>query len=78
MPAEDENGKSRVQYVFHVSEESSAKDIEIDVSATELKLTSPNYELLNHKFKDFTVDESTVKAKFSKKKGTLTLTIDKN
>ena len=35
-----------------------------------------SYEL-NDKFKDFKVDETTVKAKFSKKTGTLTLTIDK-
>lgn len=75
LPADEEN-PAKIQYVFQVSEESSAKDIEIDVSDTEIKLSSANYEF-NEKFKDFKVDESTVRAKFSKKKGTLTLTIDK-
>ena len=74
---EGEDGSAgSVQFTFQVSEESSAKDIEIDVSETELKLSSANYEL-HERFKDFSVDESTVKAKFSKKKGTLTLTIQK-
>lgn len=35
-----------------------------------------SYEM-EEKFKGFEVDESTVRAKFSKKAGTLTLTIDK-
>ena len=73
---DDENDIGSVQYVFQVSEESSAKDIDVDLSETELKLSSANYEL-HEKFKDFSVDETSVKAKFSKKKGTLTLTIRK-
>ena len=66
-----------VQFIFQVDEETSAKAIKLDISANELKLDSPNYEL-HEKFKDFSIDESTVKAKFSKKAGTLTLTIQKN
>lgn len=78
LPSEDDDGSSpgSIQYVFQVSEESSAKDIDVDVSGTELKLSSANYEF-HEKFKGFSVDESTVRAKFSKKKGTLTLTIQK-
>lgn len=75
LPA-DEDGIESIQYVFQVQEESSAKDIEIDVSEQELKLSSDNYEF-DEKFKGFTVDETSVRAKFSKKKGTLTLTIQK-
>ena len=66
-----------VQFIFQVDEETSAKAIQLDISANELKLDSPNYEL-HEKFNDFSIDESTVKAKFSKKAGTLTLTIQKN
>lgn len=72
----DQDQCEKVQYVFHVQEESSAKDIEVDVSQSELKLSSAHYEF-DEKFKGFEVDESTVRAKFSKKKGTLTLTINK-
>jgi len=46
------------------------------VSSTEIKLNSKNYEL-KEAFKGFVVDEDSVKAKFSKKNGTLTLTINK-
>ena len=59
-----------------MSEESSAKDIDVSVNQSELKLSSANYEL-HEKFKDFAVDKDSVRAKFSKKKGTLTLTIKK-
>ena len=65
-----------MEYIFNVSEEKSAKDIILDISDSEIKLNSDNYEL-SEKFKDFKVDESTVKAKFSKKNGTLSLTINK-
>jgi hypothetical protein len=70
------DGVEKVEYVFSVAEEKSAKDIDLDISESEIKLNSSNYEL-SEKFKNFKVDEESVKAKFSKKNGTLTLTLDK-
>ena len=64
LPAEEQNDAAGeatqnnlgwVQFVFHVSEESSAKEIDVSVNKTELKLSSPNYEL-HEKFKDFAMD----------------------
>lgn len=72
----EEDGVKKIQYVFQVPEESSAKDIEMDIKEDEIKLNSDNYEF-NKKFTDFLVDEDSIKAKFSKKAKTLTLTIDK-
>ena len=72
----EEDGVAKIQYVFQVPEESSAKDIEMDIKEDEIKLNSDNYEF-NKKFTDFLVDEDSIKAKFSKKAKTLTLTIDK-
>jgi len=66
----------KIEFVFNVAEENSAKDIVLDISESEIKLNSSNYELCE-KFKDFKVNEESVKAKFSKKNGTLTLTLDK-
>ena len=60
--------------IIEVEKASSAKDIDLDVSATELKLKSEHYAL-NYKFKR-TVDADSVAAKFSKAKKTLTLTFD--
>ena len=48
----------------------------MDIKEDEIKLNSDNYEF-NKKFTDFLVDEDSIKAKFSKKAKTLTLTIDK-
>ena len=72
----EEDGVKKIQYIFEVPEESSAKDIEIDIKEDELKLNSDNYEF-NKKFTDFLLDDDSVRAKFSKKEKTLTLTIDK-
>ena len=72
----EEEGVKKLQYVFEVPEESSAKDIDIDVSEDTIKLNSENYEFVK-KFSDFMLDDESVKAKFSKKAKTLTLTIDK-
>ena len=60
--------------VIEVEKESSAKAIDLDVSETELKLSSANYAL-NYKFKG-KVDPDSVAAKFSKVQKTLTLTFD--
>lgn len=65
-----------VQFIFQVDDEPSAKTIQLDVSEDTIKLDSPNYELVEN-FKGFKVDESTVRAKFSKKQGSLTVTIQK-
>ena len=72
----NEDGVDKVKIVFDVPEESSAKDIDIDVSTDQIKLNSENYEF-DKTFKEYSFDESTVKCKFSKKNKTLTLTIDK-
>lgn len=72
----EEDGVKKIQYVFEVPEESSAKDIEIDVKEDEIKLNSENYEF-NKKFTDFMLDDDSIRAKFSKKAKTLTLTVDK-
>jgi hypothetical protein len=55
-----------------VMKESSAADIDLEVTETELKLSSKNY-MLTHTF-DQKIDADSVKAKFSKKAKTLTLT----
>ena len=70
------DGVEKVEFVFNVAEEKSAKDIDLDINESEIKLNSSNYELVE-KFKNFKVNEESVKAKFSKKNGTLTLTLDK-
>jgi|LauGreDrversion4_2_1035121.scaffolds.fasta_scaffold34011_3 hypothetical protein len=65
---------------FNVEEESSAKDIELDISDTQLKLNSANYEF-KYDFKaklGFSVDPESVKAKFNKTKRTLALTFTKH
>jgi len=62
--------------VFDVQEEKSAKDIAIDVSKDQLKLSSSNYEF-QMSFAGYTVDENVVQAKFSKKTGKLSLTLTK-
>jgi hypothetical protein len=54
--------------------EGSAKDIDLDVSESELKLKSEHYAL-SYRFKR-KVDPDSVTAKFSKAKKTLTLTFD--
>ena len=72
----NQDGIDKVQIVFSVPEEASAKDIEIDVSTDQCKLSSANYDF-DHKFKEYSVDEASVTCKFSKKNKTLTLTIDK-
>jgi hypothetical protein len=59
---------------IEADKESSAKDIDLDVSENELKLQSQHYGL-NYKFKS-KVDPDSVIAKFSKVKKTLTLTFD--
>jgi len=64
---------------FNVEEEASAKDIELDISGTQLKLNSANYEF-RYDFKaklGFEVDPEDVKAKFNKTKRTLALTFKK-
>jgi hypothetical protein len=73
----EEGGK--VTMTFNVEEESSAKDIELDISETVLKLNSQNYEF---KFdfkakKGFSIDPEQVHAKFNKTKKTLALTFTK-
>ena len=70
------DGVEKVEFIFSVAEEKSAKDIDLDISESEIKLNSSNYELCE-KFKNFKVNEESVKAKFSKKNGNLTLTLDK-
>ena len=70
------DGVEKVEFIFSVAEEKSAKDIDLDISESEIKLNSSNYELCE-KFKNFKVNEESVKAKLSKKNGTLTLTLDK-
>ena len=68
-----------VTMTFNVEEEQSAKDIELDISDTQLKLNSSNYEF-KYDFKaklGITVDPEDVKAKFSKVKKTLALTFTK-
>lgn len=72
----EEDGHQKIQYVFEVPEETSAKDIEIDVKEDEIRLNSANYEF-SKKFKDFMLDDESIRAKFSKKAKTLTLTVDK-
>lgn len=72
----NEDGVDKVKIVFDVPEETSAKDIDIDVSTDQIKLNSKNYEF-DKMFKEYSLDESTVRCKFSKKNKTLTLTIDK-
>lgn len=57
-----------------VMKESSAADIDLEVTETELKLTSANYTM-THTFSQ-KIDENSVKAKFSKKAKTLTLTFN--
>jgi len=56
-----------------VEKESSAANIDLDIAATMLKLTSENYEL-HHKFEK-EVDPDNLKCKFNKKAHTLTLTL---
>lgn len=59
---------THVKLVLDVDKETSAKNIDLDIAETELKLESPNYEL-RYKFeKGVTVDSDSVKAKFSKTK----------
>ena len=57
-----------------VEKEVSAKDIDLDVSESELKIKSEHYAL-SYRFKR-RVDPDSVNAKFSKAKKTLTLTFD--
>ena len=64
---------------FNVEEELSAKDIDLDISETELKLNSKNYEF-KYDFiakGGYRVDAESVRAKFNKGKRTLALTINK-
>jgi len=35
-----EDGRDKIQFIFQVSEESSGRDIDIDVSSTQIKLNS--------------------------------------
>jgi len=59
---------THVKLVLDVDKETSAKNIDLDIAETELKLESANYEL-RYKFeKGVTVDSDSVKAKFSKTK----------
>ena len=75
-PIETEYLGDSVRVVVHVEKETSAKDIDLDIAETELKLESKNYEL-RYKFENGVhVDPDSVRAKFSKTKHTLTLTID--
>lgn len=69
------DAKNYVELVITVEKESSAKEIDLDISEKELKLQSTNYEL-HYKFKS-SVDPESVAAKFNKTKKTLTLTINK-
>lgn len=65
--------------ILNVEEENSAKDIDLDISESMLKLSSKNYEL-NYDFKakgGYLVQPDQVEAKFSKLKKTLTLTFVK-
>ena len=57
-----------------VEKEVSAKDIDLDVSESELKIKSEHYAL-SYRFKR-RVDPDSVNAKFSKAKKILTLTFD--
>ena len=69
-----DHSKGILVIVLTMEKEDSAADIDLDVSSTELKLKSENYEL-NYTF-DQTVDEEAgIKAKFNKKKHILTLTL---
>ena len=75
-PIETEYLGDSVRVVVHVEKETSAKDIDLDIAETELKLESKNYEL-RYKFENGVhVDPDSVRAKFSKTKHTLTLSID--
>lgn len=65
-----------MQYVFELPDESSAKNIDLDVSSDQIKLNSKNYEF-DKKFTDIMLNEDSIKCKFSKKNKTLTLTVDK-
>ena len=40
----ESSGFDQIKFVFEVPEESSARDIDIDVSSDQLKLNSSNYE----------------------------------
>ena len=62
--------------VVTVKKESSAADIDLEVTDSELKLSSAHYKL-THIFEQ-SVDPDSVKAKFSKKAKTLTLTLALN
>jgi PIH1 CS-like domain len=68
-----------VTMTLNVEEETSAKDIDLDFSETILLLNSKNYELkYNFQTKGgYSVDPSSVKAKFNKNKRTLALTFTK-
>jgi len=55
-----------------VLKESSAADIDLEVTETEVQLSSKNYKM-THTFAQ-KIDADSVKAKFSKKAKTLTLT----
>ena len=64
---------------FNVEEESSAKDIDLDISETQIKLNSEHYEF-KYDFKakaGYSVNPETVEAKFNKGKRTLALTFTK-
>ena len=50
------DGVEKVEFVFNVAEEKSAKDIDLDINESEIKLNSSNYELVE-KFKNFKVNE---------------------
>ena len=77
VEADYESDPDAVKLVITMEKESSAKQVDLEVAETLLKLESPNYEL-RYKFQDgVTVDPDQVAAKFSKKSHTLTLTIGK-
>mmetsp|Transcript_39400 Transcript_39400/g.51569 ORF Transcript_39400/g.51569 Transcript_39400/m.51569 type:complete len:90 (+) Transcript_39400:1170-1439(+) len=72
-----ESDPNTIKLIFTVEKESSAKGIDLDVAENQLKLESPNYEI-RYKFTDgVTVDPDSVRAKFSKRAHTLTLTLTK-
>jgi HSP20 family molecular chaperone IbpA len=66
--------RSQMVIVLEVGEESSAAAIDLDVSETTLKLESKHYEL-KEKLQE-KVDPDSIRAKFSKTKKTLTLTLE--
>lgn len=75
VQADYDSDPSKVKLVFTVEKETSAKNIDLDVSEKEIKLESANYEMRYKFSNNVQVDPDSVAAKFSKRNHTLTLTL---